>query len=178
MVIFIYYILEKTTDISKSRIAKTILAYVGIVIVIASVIGGFIIVGSPYKQRSLRFDSQRVSDLSNIQWQIVNYWQSKGKLPLSLDDLKDSISGTTIPTDPENKTAYQYIFNGDLKFELCSVFSLKSQDTKGKGASGYNNSFDIIRYPYAISDENWTHDSGNICFKRTIDPERYPVKPK
>lgn len=168
-VIFVYYILEKTAGSEKGKTTQTIFAWLGIVIAIAAIVGGFLIVGSPYKQRALRFDNQRVSDLSNIQWQIVNYWQQKGKLPASLEDMKDSISGQIIPADPENKlTKYEYTVKGERAFELCATFAEKTQDNKGYDS-----------YPIDGSNDSWIHEAGRTCFQRTIDPERYPVnKPK
>ncbi len=162
-IIFAYYILLKVNRASK---IKLLLAYLGIVFVLIAIICGFLVVGSPNKQRTLRFDNQRVGDLQNIQYQIVNYWQKKGKLPLSLDNLKDPISGVIIPNDPETFSAYEYSIKADMKFELCSIFSLKSENAISK----------TLSYP-AMQNDNWTHEAGKICFERTIDKELYQVIP-
>src|SRR5207244_733873 len=130
-IVFTYYLLQKGESSFKAKKARVILAWVGAVVVLGIIISGFIVVGTPGKQRAIRFDSQRVSDLSNIQWQVVSYWQQKGKLPASLADINDSISGRSIPTDPENKSEYKYNVKSPMQFELCGVFSLKTQDTKG-----------------------------------------------
>ncbi len=169
-VVFTYFILEKVNRTEKAKKIQKVLAWVGIILALASVIGGFIIVGSPSKQRALRFDSQRVNDLSNIQWQIVSYWQKKGTLPNTLTDLNDPISGMIIPSDPENKMAYEYIAKANKSFQLCATFSYESQDNKGRG--GY---YPAISYPTGGGiDDNWQHQVGHTCFDRTIDPERYP----
>lgn len=156
-IIFVYYILEK---INTKKALQKVLAWIGIVIVILSIASGFLIVGSPAKQRALRFDTQRISDLQNIQYQVVNYWQQKRKLPLSLTDLRDSISGMTVPNDPENKTEYKYSVKGDKSFELCATFAIKAEVMNGGDIN-----------------ENWKHDAGSTCFARTVDPERYPPYP-
>ncbi|MBX4215976.1 hypothetical protein KW797_03430, partial [Candidatus Parcubacteria bacterium] len=78
------------------------------VIVLASVVGGFFIIGSPTSQRLVRFDQEKTNDLQNIQWQVVSYWQTKQKLPGSLDALKDPISGQIIPVDKQTGAAYEY----------------------------------------------------------------------
>jgi len=168
-VIFTYFILEKVNRTQKAKTTQTVLAWVGIVIVLASIIGGFLIVGSPTKQRAIRFDNQRVSDLSNIQWQVVSFYQKKGKLPATLSELNDPISGFNIPDDPENKSQYEYMPKGPLNFEICANFAEKIQDAKGRG--GYDTS---IPYPAGGIDNNWNHDKGRTCFERTIDPQRYP----
>ncbi|MDP3962869.1 MAG: hypothetical protein Q8Q03_03320, partial [bacterium] len=141
-------------------------------------VGGFIITGSPYKQRALRLDNQRVNDLSNIQWQVVNYWQQKGELPANLESLKDPISGQTIPTDPENRSQYEYHLNGPTSFEMCATFAEKFQDNRDKGrySGGYMMSYPVMD---GMMNDNWMHEAGHTCFERTIDPERYPInKPK
>jgi hypothetical protein len=37
--------------------------------------------GSPNSQRLFRLDQKRIVDLQNIQYQVINYWQQKEKLP-------------------------------------------------------------------------------------------------
>ncbi len=90
-VILAYYLLARAVESLKAKNWRKALAWLGIIVVLIGIIGGFMVVGSPTKQRELRFDSQRVNDLSNIQYQIVNYWQKKGTLPSVLSDLNDSI---------------------------------------------------------------------------------------
>jgi len=196
-VIFTYYLLDRATESHKVIVWRKMFAWIGLVLIVVSIVSGFIIVGSPAKQRALRFDSQRVSDLSGIQYQIVNYWQNKGVLPSTLTDLKDSISGYAVPVDPDNQTAYEYsittpsartlstdtdiaISSSNIpSFELCATFDLPSQDLKGRGTS--YPSFTISSYsPYYGSDspEIWKHDAGRACFSRNIDKEKYPTTNK
>lgn len=169
-IVFVYYILEK---LGKSVKLKSALAYIGIIISILAIVLGFMVVGSPTKQRNIRFDNQRVSDLQNIQWQIVNHWQQKSKLPTDLKETVDLISGTKIPTDPSTKADYEYrIKNASTNtFELCAVFSLKTQDNKGRGA--YYDTMATSYYP-GFENDSWNHEPGRVCFERTIDPDKYP----
>lgn len=138
------------------------------------IIAGFVIVGTPKEMRMLRSDSVRVSDLQGLQWQVINYWQQKERLPESLDDLHDPISGFMIPTDPETGASYQYEKTGDLSFSLCTTFGLPSRDTRGQGAypsSGFRGEMMDMGFS---SNEAWSHEAGETCFDRTIDPELYP----
>ncbi len=176
-VIFAYYILAKNIGINApsmiaSNSKKTWLAILvisGIVLVLAGIVAGFVIVGSPSTQRSLRFDQQRISDLNNIQYQIINYWQRVGALPPSLEALNDPISNFQIPADPETGKPYEYIsLNKDPHaFGLCATFDLPSVKS------------DVpLSYPIPtpeIGYNSWTHDSGHVCFERTIDPKLYPL---
>jgi type II secretory pathway pseudopilin PulG len=186
-IIFAYYILSKNNPINQSKNnTKNIFAVLGIVVALLAVVLGFVVVGSPTKQRNLRFDSTRVSDLSNIQWQIINHWQQKSVLPGSLSDLEDSVSGYSIPKDPETKADYGYKIiaaNGKPSFELCADFALETPDNKGRGdyygKGGYAIATDTMySVGYSDGDNNWKHSAGKSCFTRTIDPDKYPVNKK
>lgn len=144
--------------------------YSVIAVVSAAIVAGFFIVGSPQTERLRRFDERRVSDLQNIQWQIVSFWQQKERLPESLDELADDISGWKAPKDPETGGQYEYAKGADLSFEVCASFVLESE----KDAT----SIESPLYPPVFDGngnlENWAHPKGKHCFERKIDPERYP----
>jgi len=166
-VIFSYYIYELKRSALRDHV-KTYL-WVSIALVLAALIGGFIIIGSPAKQRAKRFDERRVSDLNSIQWQVVNFWQTKSRLPRSFSELEDPFSGFIIPTDPESKTPYEYSVLSNSTFKLCATFKLSSSEN-----SGYlDRPRDYSYAPYMI-DSNWQHPEGYHCFERKIDPEKYP----
>lgn len=176
-IIFAYYLLDRMDTTTKGQMARKVLAGVGIVVVLLSIVGGFVIVGSPSKQRAQRFDQQRVYDLSSVQGWIVNQWQVKGSIPVALKELEDDISGNIIPLDPETKTPYEYTVKGKTSFELCATFSLPSVDVNGKTSPAVYQAYQVT--PYAGgADTNWKHDAGRTCFSRTIDPEKYPISPK
>lgn len=141
--------------------------YAVIIVVAAALIGGMITIGSPAKQRAVRLDGQRVSDLMSIQSQIVyTQWQSKGEVPASLDALKDPISSFMVPTDPETKQDYEYRKLSTNSFELCATFKTESTDEQ-----------DInLAYKYGVENENWKHGIGRFCFQRNIEESLYPVR--
>ena len=185
-----YYFFSIYSSHRFAKLARRTNAWFGIVIVLAAIIIGFIAVGSPSKQRALRFDSQRVNDLSNIQWQIINYWQQKEKLPTALSDINDTLSGFIVPVDPETKAAYEYsikvasgtvAITGGKSFEVCATFSEASQDTKGRGVYGVGGGMYPIAYdssyssPIGDTSDVWNHGIGRTCFDRTIDPDKYPT---
>jgi type II secretory pathway pseudopilin PulG len=142
------------------------------VLVILAIISGFFIIGSPASVRLQRFDGQKITDMQNIQWQIINYYQTKGKLPVNLAEVADPISGTVIPKDPQSGQDYGYrITTAPYSFELCAVFNKDSVTAPGTPeARPITN--------YGMDNDTWTHGTGQICFERTIDPERYPIYPK
>ena len=162
--IFGYYLWELRRD-NEAMSARAVQALRGGVLLVALIfVGAFFIVGSPFKERMVRLDSQRINDLNNIQWQVINYWQTKETLPSALTDLKDSLSGFEAPLDPETKTAYEYRATGALSFELCATFGLPSQSQE----AGY-----AVTGPYNGEFDSWNHAAGRICFERNMDPDRY-----
>ncbi len=180
-VIFAYFLIQ------KSSVRKS-LAWAGIIILLAAIVGGFAAVGSPSSQRNARLDAQRVNDLSGIQSQLIySYWMQKGSLPANLSDLNNEIAGYIIPTDPDTEAPYEYSVKDKLSFQLCATFGLDTKDVKGRGEYGYGGGISypayVMRdsvstsYPGSSGNDVWAHKAGRTCFDRTIDPEIYKVNP-
>ncbi len=177
---FWYYISDLRGVWERKAQLGHILGWVMAAVVVVSIGGGFLITGSPFDQRLYRFDEQKVNDLQNIQWQLVNYWQTKSTLPEGLADLQDPISGYTVPVDAETNTPYAYTKVGATTFKLCATFNKESRPndismprpvtTPVKGPTD-NIGVDLNAQP-------WTHGVGEVCFDRTIDPDRYPIYKK
>ena len=149
--VFGYYVWDLRRKKMKSKTPK-ILAWILSFAVLASIVWGFFIIGTPAEQRDRRFDEERVGNLQVLQSQIINYWTQKEALPAGLDDLEDSISGFVPPKDPETDLPYEYYVIGDLSFELCATFKTSS---------------------YESSRQNWEYNAERTCFERTIDPDLY-----
>lgn len=172
-------------NVFKSGKLKKVLSNVyiaaSIAFFIALIMFSFRVMGSPKEQRSLRLDERRVSDLQTIQWQVINYWQNKGRLPSSLTDLKDPISYSTLPLDPEFEKGYSYEYatTSKLSFELCATFGANmpkgwQENSGGNIMPMYNDKMvaTSAAYPGGVND-SWDHGKGRTCFTRTIDPEIY-----
>ncbi len=181
----VYYILELRNKEKVFGLSVGIWSVVKSTLLVGFVIGySFYIMGSPTTQRLLRLDDRRVSDLQNIQYQIINYWQQKEKLPANLAELASPISGYSIPVEPEFEKGlmYEYKVKDNLTFELCATFAKPIQ----KGWREYSNGgitpmysekdIAVSSYPYPGGgvNESWDHQAGKTCFNRTIDPEIYP----
>ncbi|MDP2586405.1 MAG: DUF5671 domain-containing protein [Candidatus Komeilibacteria bacterium] len=144
-------------------------AVVGLVTV--AVVAGFFIIGSPAEQRKLQFDERRVNDLSYLQSEILNYWQSKEVLPTELSALNDELRGVRVPQDPENNTDYEYEVKGPNQFALCATFNLSYIDPQpmyAKPQFSYDGRF--------IGNPTWEHQAGKNCFERTIDEDFFKLK--
>lgn len=152
--------------------------YGATLLVVLTIAAGFLIVGTPQQARQQRFDAQRVSDLQSIQSQIVNYWQQKGALPASINDLNDSLSYFTVPVDPESGKQYTYEVGGTHSFQLCATFDIDSNGRPQPNSPMYASPVGSA-YKGAVGlGDNWQHGKGQTCFIRTIDPELYPVNTK
>ncbi|MEK7593592.1 MAG: DUF5671 domain-containing protein [Patescibacteria group bacterium] len=169
--VFGYYLYDIKHKLDEGAKIRTRSAYAASAFIVLAIALGFWVMGSPYTQKEKRFDAVRVSHLQTIQYQIVSYWQNKEKLPATLADLKDPISGFVLPTDPSTNTSYEYVSTGKLSFQLCATFSKETPT----GASLQE--FTVPAYPYKNRvNENWSHGAGRACFDRAIDPELYPVR--
>jgi len=165
--VFGYYLYELRAKEPKPSIRR-MFRYGTVVIVLASIIGAFAYIGSPMSQRMKRFDQLRISDLQNIQGQVINYWQKKGELPRYIEDVEDSISGYEVPTDPKTEKRYEYSATGKRDFALCAVFELSTEES--------NRGMEKSRTPYYYDGLNWDHKKGKHCFDRTVDEDLYPVR--
>jgi hypothetical protein len=163
--IFFYYLRDLKHE--KMVASTKIFVWGTVVIVLAAVVAGFFVIGSPKTERARRFDYERVAHLQETQSQIIFYWQSKERLPVTLGNLSDSISGYVAPTDPETGASYEYVITGTTTFKLCATFNSASEtDPNMEAQTKY------AMYPGGVM-ENWSHGAGQACFERTIDPELY-----
>ena len=166
--VFGYYIWDlRRKDKETSKLPK-LFAWVVSFVVLASIVSGFFIIGTPAVQRDRRFDEERVSDLQILQSEIVSYWDQKDVLPQNLSDLENSISGFTVQKDPETAESYEYRVIDSLTFELCATFKRSSNDFGVVSVTT-----DPRLYRGISSRQNWEHEVGRTCFERIIDPELY-----
>jgi hypothetical protein len=159
-VTFWYFIKDLHGFWTTRKVEGTYMSYGFVGTIIASLVLGFMALGSPTTQRELRMDEERIMHLSTIQSQIVNYWQQNNTLPKELSLLNNDIYGMRIPLDPETNTEYAYTVTGDTSFELCTDFTRPSSERiEGEYYPSYGFS----------GDTSWKHGSGPTCFARTID---------
>ena len=105
-----------------------------------------------------------MNDLQNIQRNLVGYYQKKGTLPATINELLDPISGVIIPEDPQTGLPYEYKKISETSFQLCATFNLENTSNINPDLS-----------PSSTTMDYWIHKSGNQCFDRTIDTELYPI---
>lgn len=190
LIVDFYYSLKmKNINFNSVRSKKwgMVCGVVSTILFLGLIVWSFSVMGSPKEQRAWRMDEKRVGDLQNIQYQIINYWQQKEKIPEKLSDLSNPISGFSLPVDPEFEQGkvYEYIAKENLSFELCATFT--ADMPKGWIESSYSNvsgpmyaGSDVkisssVAYPAGGVNESWKYNIGRTCFTRTIDKDIYPV---
>ncbi len=131
---FIYDIKDKITPKIKKIVAFTLIFITAITIIVV-----FSIVGTPEQQRKKRIDEQKIFELMSLQNSISYFWETKNKLPESLDELKKE----NIYYLPIN---YQYEYNvlNSTSFEICTTFY------------------------YSNTNSEWSHTDGRYCFVRDV----------
>ena len=130
-----------------------------IISIISAVIYGFFLIGSPAKQRLIKFDQQRISDLQNISFTVSSYWDYNKKLPEDLEKLTIQQDYYVYSLkDPRTGEPYEYNILGEKRYELCAIF-------------------DDNPYPYwnqsvprPVSEEKWNYNKGRTCFQREVSP--------
>lgn len=179
-----FYELKNHDKLEAKNRLSVLLSLLSVILFLSLVVWSFSIMGSPKEQRAWRLDNKRVSDLQNLQSQIINYWQQKEKLPTSLVELSNPMTGYSLPVDPEFEKGnkYEYIMKDNLAFELCATFTAEipkgwQEYNYGGVMPMYKETSDVAissaPYPSGIND-SWDHKIGRTCYTRTIDKDIYP----
>jgi hypothetical protein len=131
-------------------IARGRQAFITLVVatVVASVLGGLFLLGSPQTARERGLDARRIADIRGIANAVDLYWTRQGRLPASLADLSQERGIQVNPLDPETKRPYDYRVLGENSYELCAEFASKAAE-EGHIPSG----------------DFWAHGSGTQCFR-------------
>jgi len=155
--VFAYYILDSRGK--TSNFSRRIWLLSASCLLLASVIWGFSVLGSPKTQRLLKYDDQKVSDLENISYQIENYYENKEVLPDLLSNLSKTNQYFVAPKDPQTNSEYEYKKTGKLSYQICANFN--------KASRGLENEKNIMIISRGTS---WNHPAGRYCFEKTINP--------
>lgn len=157
-----YYYYKDTNGYWLKREKGSLYYGAGIsLVVLVSLVTGFIYAESPTQVREGKLDETQVQDLREIQWKVEEALNvSSSTLPATLEDL---YQGFAIPEAPEARDAYSYEVT-DGGFNLCATFSRNSSDVEnGIAYKPYTEPGAII-----VNSENWSYKAGRYCFERTV----------
>lgn len=143
--------------------------YYVFVIVLCSCIFSLVIVtllvsGTPFEQKSIALDRQRLKAFNTIKSQIEVYSYTKGQ-PQNLSQVTSLNSGYYAKSlrDPETGKPYDYKVISDTSFQLCTTFSTGSskQDKFTMESLGVS---------------NISYKKGYNCFSYKVDVNRSPKR--
>jgi hypothetical protein len=135
----------------KSSLGKTIVVATTI-LVVASIIAGVILVGSPSEGRFQQLDSGRISDLREIMAATDSYWDRNERLPTSLDELAEDPRTQVNTIDPGSAQSYEYRALDENSYELCATFDRESLEPARRSSADF-----------------WRHWAGRQCFELDVD---------
>ncbi len=158
--VFSYYLFDVLGKLTTQK--RNIYRIVALVVIIASIIWGFSVLGSPRTQQLLKHDQQKASDLQYLDSQIRNYYANKGTLPKDMEELSSGDYYAPNRIDVQTKKPYVYKKTSGTTYNLCADFNKASDDKNA------------LNSPYYYEDVgSWSHPAGTYCFTKTINPNIY-----
>jgi hypothetical protein len=130
--------------LSRHRVAGALLTAA----VVAAVVAGIIMIGSPTEERVRLLDERRVQDLGRIARASDLYWTRHDRLAASIEELTAEPGTDLDPSDPSTGSPYEYRPIDARMYELCAAFESDSTEAR-RGAGDF-----------------WSHGSGRQCFRR------------
>ena len=134
------------------------------IVMIAAVLAGLHVLGSPAHQRDLRLDGHRTLSLHQISNSIHRYWTANHALPVDLTTMDVQ---TDWRSDPVTGKPYTYKRLSDESYSLCANFSGASQDAAR---------MDDVPNMYVTMGPAWTHPAGPYCFRFKVESEGTPER--
>jgi hypothetical protein len=189
--VFGYYLYALRRDYTKDTFVPHLIAAAAAIFVISSLVWSISIIGTPGQMRLKRIDDARLSDISRIQQEIFNHFQTTDKLPANLTDLDDAFQGYVVPKDPVTGEAYGYrliqqpVVRNNLQlnrkelvtpaiFELCATFDT-NREYNDRGTPVFSDKmYSASNYFYAgDTSPFWNHGIGETCYRRVISSDMY-----
>ncbi len=145
-------------------------SFVVIAIVVASVIGGLVLVGSPREARARAADNIRTSQLSILQYDIAEFWRQEKTLPENLALLRPIEGEAGLPKDPTTGAQFGYSVVNTSTFRLCATFETESISEESMYYPRMGTEFSG---PFIGNEQEWKHGVGETCFERRINDAYY-----
>jgi len=125
------------------------------VLVVAVMLLGLWLAGSPARARRQALDQRREQALLQISQLVESHYRTFRSLPGTLDDLmRIGPRPGLVLTDPVTRERYDYRAVDSLRYELCASFDAPDSVA-----------------PYGgVADPFWRHVAGHACFTFTAAP--------
>jgi hypothetical protein len=151
---FLYDIRRRQVKGAKDKVVR-MFAYGSLAVVVAVLIGGFLVVESPQETRSRKMDDLVIQRFNEIDRAINTYYVEYGELPPDLEVLQGEFSYLQDEDfrDPATGEEFGYNVTGDNRYELCADFRTATEDRPGRD------------YYF---DDRWRHGAGEQCLMQTV----------
>ncbi len=152
---YLYDIRRKEVANQKDKIIS-IYFYVSLIVVVATFIFSLFIVESPTATRNRLLDEAILNNFNSIDSALNSYYSQNGKLPASLDELRQAgnyIVSSNLVDESTNKQ-FDYKIKGDKAYELCATFKASNKDQQSSSNTYLK--------------ERWPHDAGYQCISQQI----------
>ena len=128
----------------------------------AAVAAALLTVGGPGTARLERLDERRARDLGELAAAVERHRVFTGRLPASLDEVRDGPSGSPPIHDPETGAPYEYEVLGEGRFRVCARLSLPEAPPPGP---------DPLRIPDSsrVAGTMMDAEGGRLC-RETVEP--------
>ncbi|MFA5127147.1 MAG: DUF5671 domain-containing protein [Patescibacteria group bacterium] len=133
--------------------------YGSLCLVVAVFIASLTIVESPKLARSRQIDQRVTNNLSEIHYNLNNYYQTYKKLPADFQALRAEYKylNDSLFENPSSQEVFKYQVKGDRDYELCATFL--TDTTK----------IDPNKEAYYYYDARWVHASGYQCLSQKVE---------
>lgn len=145
----------------KTETVRTAVATLAVLAALAALVAGLVMAGSPERERSLRYDQERSSELQALSSMARTAYAEDGALPRTIDDLVGRHpEAKSFASDPRTGLPYEYRPVGHDAYELCANFDLPSESQSRPLPP---------MKPDAAYADYWTHQSGRTCWTERVE---------
>lgn len=116
------------------------------VLVVAAILAGLYVAGTPMDARLLKLDERRIEALQRVRTVVEQFHDGNDSLPSMQEIMTRAGEDSTWFRDAETGAPYEYQVLSDSSYELCAEFARSSRE----GARYW--------------DASWNHPEGRHCF--------------
>lgn len=163
--VFSYYIADVRNKLTSHALKAS--AVISLLCIIAVIVLGFMVIGSPRTQRLAKHDEAKIYDLQNLASQIRYFYDTNKVLPQTLTELSQSNTyGARMYADQQTGEPYVYKIIDATTFEVCAEFN-RDSDSNTRA----NSVIEPVQAPMYGSLDMWnTYSAGESCFRQIVGP--------
>ncbi len=128
---------------------RALLIVIGAVVV-AAMVAGLLVLGSPVDERARRIDERRLRELQELRSAVDLHFRRDAALPDSLEELARRSPLPVRMTEPDGGRLYGYEVIDSTSYRLCATFTFPTPDHEDS------------RYYH---EKEWAHGAGRQCFR-------------